>query len=55
VRSFHERQLCVNCCQRVAGVVGVSDKIQVSLAHEPEPIRAFRGFMASPTTLVAAG
>ena len=55
VRSFHERQLCVNCCQRVAGVVGVSDKIQVALAHEPEPIRAFRGFMASPAALMATG
>ncbi len=32
VRSFHERQLCVNCCQRVAGVVGVNDKIQVAVS-----------------------
>jgi hypothetical protein len=55
VRSFHERQLCVNCCQRVAGVVGVNDKIQVPFAYEPESIRAFRGFIASPAALVATG
>jgi osmotically-inducible protein OsmY len=29
VSSFHERQLCINCCQRVAGVLGFSDKIEV--------------------------
>lgn len=29
VKSFHERQLCINCCQRVAGVVQFNDEIQV--------------------------
>jgi len=29
VKSFHERQLCINCCQRVAGVVQLNDEIQV--------------------------
>jgi osmotically-inducible protein OsmY len=29
VKSFHERQLCINCCQRVAGVVHLNDEIQV--------------------------
>jgi hypothetical protein len=29
VGSFHERQLCVNCCQHVAGVMRVIDEIEV--------------------------
>ena len=29
VSSFYERQLCINCCQRVAGVVQVNDQIEV--------------------------
>jgi len=30
VRSYYERQLAINCCQRVAGVVQVVDDIQVA-------------------------
>jgi len=30
VNSFHERQLCINCCQRVAGVLGFNDRIEVN-------------------------
>lgn len=29
VSSFHQRQLCIHCCQRVAGVVRVKDEIDV--------------------------
>lgn len=29
VGSFHQRQLCINCCQRVAGVVRIKDEIDV--------------------------
>ena len=29
VRSFHQRQLCIHCCQRVAGVVQINDEINV--------------------------
>jgi osmotically-inducible protein OsmY len=29
VNSFHEKQLATNCCQRVAGVVGVVNEIHV--------------------------
>jgi osmotically-inducible protein OsmY len=29
VRSFHERQVCIACCQRVAGVSKVCDQIHV--------------------------
>jgi osmotically-inducible protein OsmY len=32
VRSFHQRQLCINCCQRVAGVVDINDEISVAPA-----------------------
>jgi hypothetical protein len=32
VRSFHQRQLCILCCQRVAGVSGVVDEIEVARA-----------------------
>ena len=28
VNSIFERQLCLNCCQRVAGVVQVIDRLQ---------------------------
>ena len=30
VRSYYEKQLAVNCCQRVAGVINVVDAIQVN-------------------------
>lgn len=29
VSSFYERQLCIHCCQRVAGVVRLNDQIKV--------------------------
>lgn len=29
VSSYHQRQLCIHCCQRVAGVVRVNDQIDV--------------------------
>ncbi len=29
VNSFYHKQLCLNCCQRVAGVVQVVDEIEV--------------------------
>ncbi len=30
VQSFHYKQLCLNCCQRVAGVVKIDDQIIVA-------------------------
>jgi osmotically-inducible protein OsmY len=30
VNSFYERQLCINCCQRVAGVTTLNDKVEVA-------------------------
>jgi osmotically-inducible protein OsmY len=29
VRSFYHKQLCLSCCQRVAGVVRIHDEIDV--------------------------
>ena len=29
VHSFYEKQLCLNCCQHVAGVIRVIDEIEV--------------------------
>jgi osmotically-inducible protein OsmY len=29
VHSFYERQLCINCCQRVAGVTKLNDEVEV--------------------------
>jgi osmotically-inducible protein OsmY len=29
VHSFYEKQLCLNCCQHVAGVIQVIDEIEV--------------------------
>ena len=31
VGSFYERQLCLNCCQHVAGVLKIIDELQVPL------------------------
>jgi len=42
VKSFHERQLCINCCQRVAGVVQLNDEVIVEewpAAYE-QPVRS---------------
>ena len=30
VASFYEKQLCISCCQRVAGVLKIIDDIKVS-------------------------
>lgn len=30
VNSFYERQLCISCCQRVAGVTALNDKVEVA-------------------------
>lgn len=30
VKSYYEKQVCLNCCQRVAGVVQIFDKVQVA-------------------------
>jgi osmotically-inducible protein OsmY len=30
VQSFYERQLCLSCCQRVAGVIQLVDEIEVA-------------------------
>jgi osmotically-inducible protein OsmY len=29
VHTFHRKQLCLNCCQRVAGVLRIDDQIEV--------------------------
>jgi osmotically-inducible protein OsmY len=36
VRSFYERQLCIHCCQRVAGVRGLVDRIEVEDADREQ-------------------
>ena len=30
VNSFYEKQVCLNCCQRVAGVIQVVDHVEVA-------------------------
>ncbi len=30
VHTFHQKQLCLNCCQRVAGVQQIDDQIEVT-------------------------
>jgi osmotically-inducible protein OsmY len=30
VHTFHQKQLCLNCCQRVAGVQHIDDQIEVN-------------------------
>ena len=30
VQTFYERQLCLSCCQRVAGVLHLVDEIEVA-------------------------
>ncbi len=39
VRTFYEKQLCQHICRRVAGVMGLVDKVVVSDAAEPAPPR----------------
>jgi len=31
VNSFYEKQLCLSCCQRVAGVVRIVDLVEVAM------------------------
>lgn len=31
VRSFYHKQLCIHCCQRVAGVIRVQDELEVAV------------------------
>lgn len=35
VGSFYHKQLCINCCQRVAGVVRLIDELQVADSRSP--------------------
>jgi len=35
VNSFYERQLCISCCQRVAGVTSLVDKVEVTAPPAP--------------------
>jgi osmotically-inducible protein OsmY len=37
VHSFYEKQLCLNCCQHVAGVIRVIDEIEVEAATPKRP------------------
>ncbi|NLX95187.1 MAG: BON domain-containing protein [Rhodopirellula sp.] len=30
VCSFHQKQLCLNCCRRVAGVIDLVDEVDVA-------------------------
>jgi osmotically-inducible protein OsmY len=55
VNSFHERQLCIHCCQRVAGVVGLNDQIQVAMCREGEGLRGFFGYPKGSAALAATG
>ncbi|MBI3461681.1 MAG: BON domain-containing protein [Planctomycetes bacterium] len=34
VRSFYQKQLCIHCCQRVAGVIRVQDDLQVAVPED---------------------
>ena len=43
VPSFYERQLCISCCQRVAGVVRLVDNLQVQLPPQTKPEMAMIG------------
>lgn len=37
VRSFYEKQLCLNCCRHVAGVVQIVDEIDVDDLPNEQP------------------
>ncbi len=39
VNSFYERQMCIHCCQRVAGVVQLKDQVEVHKKSETTPGR----------------
>ncbi|MGE3407409.1 MAG: BON domain-containing protein [Pirellulales bacterium] len=36
VRSFYEKQLCHNCCRRVAGVIRLVDSLDVAVVESGE-------------------
>jgi len=36
IYSFHHKQLCINCCMRVAGVVRLVDELTVAAPPEPK-------------------
>jgi osmotically-inducible protein OsmY len=55
VNSFHERQLCINCCQRVAGVTSLNDRIQVSNLPDAGQPRGFLSFVPGASILAPAG
>lgn len=38
VRTFYEKQLATNCCQRVAGVLRIVNDIQVMERHSQPPV-----------------
>ena len=40
VRSFYHKQLCIHCCQRVAGVIRVQDELDVAAPRAAEPVGA---------------
>lgn len=51
VSSFHERQLCINCCQRVAGVIRLSDEVEV--VRQTDLGRLRQALMPRPKQAVA--
>lgn len=50
VNSFYERQLCISCCQRVAGVINLNDKVEVV-----QPLAAIPRSTAYRPRIVLAG
>ena len=38
VYSFHHKQLCINCCTRVAGVVRLVDELTVATPAETKMV-----------------
>jgi osmotically-inducible protein OsmY len=38
VNFFHQKQLCLNCCLRVAGVQRIEDRIEVNSALFDNPL-----------------
>jgi osmotically-inducible protein OsmY len=41
VYSFYQKQLCINCCRRVAGVVGLIDRIAVVSSSLPSGVSVY--------------
>jgi hypothetical protein len=40
VRSFDDRDICIECCRRVAGVRHICDQLEITDAAGEEPERA---------------